>query len=641
MRTDNIITKRVCVNNNVVVLKYVDFFVAGIYNTITMTKKISNKIKSFIQGDKSNGRIKWSLYGRVWREIGAPFWKWLAAGIIFTILAAGAEAYTITLVQQVVDKAFIEKSMTAIYFLGIQVIIAFGAKGAFTYAKALIISKGGLLASARLQNKIYRHMTHMNIARFYGDGIGKNLNYFTVQSTAVLNLVTNNVIRVVQNVATLIMTLALMIYYAPQMCVVLLFLAPAIMIPMVIIMRKRRKLSRQSFGIANNVSQQINQTLHGIKTIQAFAAQEREQKKFAHVLNDSIINSYKSTQTNALRSPLMEFMISIGLCIAMIMGGHFIASGAITTGDFTAFLLALTAAYKPAKSITSTGDTIQHGLLAAEVLFEFLDSKPDIIDAPDARELKSKKLSVGFHNVSFAYNPDEPVLQNVTLHVPAGQVCALVGPSGGGKTTLFNLLERFYDPQHGKITINKTDIKKYTLKSLRENIAEVSQSVFLFNGTIEENIKYGNPNATHDMVVAAAQAANADDFINEFPDGYNAPVGEGGSLLSGGQKQRIAIARAILKDAPILLLDEATSALDTQSEKLIQSALNDLMRGRTTFIIAHRLSTILDADIICVIKDGQIVETGTDAELCKLDGEYKKLRDIQFRTESKKTKKKK
>ena len=205
---------------------------------------------------------------------------------------------------------------------------------------------------------------------------------------------------------------------------------------------------------------------------------------------------------------------------------------------------------------------------------------------------------------------------------------------------MFNLLERFYEPQTGKITINKTDIKKYTLKSLRENIAEVSQSVFLFNGTIEDNIKYGNPDATHEAVVAAAVAANADGFINEFPDGYNTPVGEGGGLLSGGQKQRIAIARAILKDAPILLLDEATSALDTQSEKLIQSALNELMVGRTTFVIAHRLSTILDADIICVIKDGQIVETGTDAELCALDGEYKKLRDIQFKTESKqKTKK--
>ena len=604
-------------------------------------KKMINKVKSFIKGDESNGRIKWSLYGRVWREVGRPYWKWLVAGIVFTVLAAAAEAYTITIVQQVVDKAFIEKSINAVYWLGIQVIVAFGAKGAFTYAKALIMSKGGLLASANLQKKIYKHLMHMNLARFYADGIGKNLNYFGVQAGAVLNLVTGTVIKVVQNVATLIMTLALMFYYAHQMCIVLMFLAPAIMIPMVVIMRKRRKLSRQSFGIANNVSQQLNQTLHGIKTIQAFASEEREEKKFAHVLNSSVINAYKSTQANALRSPLMEFMISIGLCIAMIMGGHFISSGAITTGDFTAFLLALTAAYKPAKSITGTGDTLQHGLLAAEILFAFLDSKPDIVDAPDARDLTSKNLTVGFQNVSFAYNPSEPVLKNINLNVPAGKVCALVGPSGGGKTTMFNLLERFYDPQVGKITINRTDLKKYTLKSLRENIAEVSQSVFLFNGSIEENIKYGRPDATHEEVVAAAIAANADGFINEFPKGYETSVGEGGGLLSGGQKQRIAIARAILKNAPILLLDEATSALDTQSEKLIQSALNDLMRGRTTFVIAHRLSTILDADIICVIKDGQIVEQGTDAELCALGGEYKKLRDIQFKTDAKQKKSKK
>lgn len=601
---------------------------------------MASKIKSFIKGDQNNKRVKWSLYGRVWREVGKPFWKWLFFGIIFTILAAGAEAYTITLVQQVVDKAFIEKSMTAIYWLGAQVIIAFGAKGVFTYAKALIISKGGLLASARLQNKIFTHLTHMNISRFYGDGIGKSLNYFTVQSTAVLNLVTNNVIKVVQNVATLVMTLALMVYYAPQMCLVLLFLTPAIVIPMVLIMRKRRKLSRQSFGIANTVTQQINQTLQGIKTVQAFGAEEREQHNFSHVMNASINNAYKSTQVNALRSPLMEFMISIGLCIAMIMGAHFIADGSITTGDFTAFLLALTAAYKPAKSITSTGDTIQHGLLAAEILFDFLDTKPDIIDTRGAKDIKSKKLSVAFENVSFEYNENDPVLKNINLTVPAGSVCALVGPSGGGKTTLFNLLMRFYEPQTGKITINKTDIKKYKLKSLRDSIADVSQSVFLFNGTIADNIKYGNPDATDEMVAYAAHAANADEFINEFPDGYNTIVGEGGALLSGGQKQRIAIARAILKDAPILLLDEATSALDTHSEKIIQSTLNDLMRGRTTFVIAHRLSTILDADMICVIKDGEIVETGTDSELYKQNGEYRKLRDIQFKSKpNKKTKK--
>ena len=613
----------------------------GNYNHIVMLKKISEKIKRLFRDDESNKRIKWSLYGRVWREIGLPQWKWLAAGIVATIAAAGAEAYTITLVQQVVDEAFIEKSMIAIYWLGMQIVIAFGIKGIFTYAKALIMAKGGLIAHTRLQRRIYQHMITMNLGRFFGDGIGKHLNYFNVQSGAVLNLVTGTVVKVIQNVATLAMTLALMFYYAPQMCVVLMFLAPALIIPMVLILRKKRKLSRKSFGIANDVAQQLNQTLYGIKTIQAFANEERESKNFDNVLRASINNSYKSTQTGALRSPLMEFMISIGLCIAMIMGGHFIASGQISTGDFTAFLLALTAAYKPAKSITGTGDSMQHGLLAAEVLFDFLDSKPDIVDAPNATKLSRGKMSVDFKNVKFSYNPSEPVLRDINLSVPAGAVCALVGPSGGGKTTLFNLLERFYEPQSGKIMINHHDIKKITLKSLRENIANVSQDVFLFNGTIADNIKYGRPDATDEMVVSAAIAANAHDFIMEFPDGYNSPVGEGGGLLSGGQKQRIAIARAILKDAPILLLDEATSALDTQSERLIQNALKKLMRGRTTFVIAHRLSTILDADIICVIKDGRIIEQGTDAELVAMDGEYKKLRDIQFKSGSKQSKKSK
>lgn len=597
-----------------------------------MFKNLKKNLRKLIKGDETNQRIKWSLYARVWREIGRPQLKWLVLGIIATVLAAAAEAYTITLVQQVVDKAFIQKSMTNIYFFGLQVIAAFGFKGVFSYSKSLLMAKAGLNASAELQQRIYDHMVRMNISKFYGDGIGKHLNYFSVQAGAVLNLVTNTLISTVQQFATLAMTLGLMIYYAPQLCAVLLFLVPAIMIPMVLIMRKRRKLSRESFGIANDVSQHLNQTLHGIKTIQAFANEKSESKKFAEVLDASMVNSYKGTQTFALQSPLLELMISIGLCLALIAGGHFIVTGAITTGDFTAFLLALTAAYKPARSITGTSNTVQHGLLAAEVLFDFLDSKPDIQDIPGAEDLKSRKLSVKFNHVSFEYVPDEPVLKDINLTVPAGKVCALVGPSGGGKTTMFNLIERFYEPQKGKIEINNTDIRKFTLHSLRENIAEVSQDVFLFNGTIEENIKYGAPDATSEQVISAAKAANAHDFIMAFPRKYKSKVGEGGALLSGGQKQRIAIARAILKNSPILLLDEATSALDTQSEKLIQSALRDLMRGRTTFVIAHRLSTILDADIICVVKDGHIVEQGTDAELIALDGEYKKLRDIQFKT---------
>lgn len=595
-------------------------------------KKIINKIKQFIRGDASNERIKWSLYTRIWQEIGKPQWKWLTAGIIATICAAGAEGYTITLVQRVVDQAFIEKNMDSTYIIGLLIILAFGLKGAFGYARSLLMAKAGLTASARLQKRIYSHMMHMDIGGFYGNGIGKYLNYFGVQAGAVLHLVTGTIVSTIQQIATLTITLGLMVYYAPQLCAILVFLVPALLVPMVAIMRKRRKLSRRSFSIANSVSQHLNQTLRGMKTIQAFSNQDSEIKRFERVLNDSMVNSYKSTQANGLRAPLMELVISIGLCLAMILGGHFIVSGAITTGDFTAFLLALTAAYKPAKAITGVGDTVQHGLLAAEILFKFLDTRPTIRDTRGATELHAVQPSVEFRDVSFSYVPEEPVLRDINLRVPAGQVCALVGPSGGGKTTMFNLLERFYEPQKGLIAINGRDIKKYTIDSLRRNISEVSQDVFLFNDTIEANIKYGAPKASHEEVVAAARAANAHDFIMGFPQGYESNVGEGGALLSGGQKQRIAIARAILKNAPILLLDEATSALDTESEKLIQAALKDLMRGRTTFVIAHRLSTILDADIICVIKDGQIIERGTDAELVAMGGEYKKLRDIQFKS---------
>ncbi len=585
-----------------------------------------------------NVKIEWSLYGRIWREIGRPFWKWLVAGIIFTIFAASAEGFTITIVQKIIDEAFIGKSITYMYFFGLQIIAAFGAKGIFNYSKSLIMAKAGLMAHAKLQDRIYEHMIEMNLKNFYGDGIGKNLNYFSVQANAVLTLVTGTIISMVQNVATLLISLSLMVWYAPQMCAVLLFLVPAIMIPMIAIMRRKRRLVKESFEISNDVTQQLSQTLHGIKTIQAFATQKTESKKFNKVVQNSVVNSYKNTQASAIQSPLLELMISIGLAMALVVGGHFIISGVLTTGDFTAFLLALTAAYKPAKAITGTNNSIQHGLLAAKVLFEFLDSEPEIKNKKNAKDLQHSKMNVKFDKVFFEYKKDEPVLKNISLNVRAGSVCALVGPSGGGKTTTFNLLERFYDPTKGIISINGKNIKDYTLNSLRTNIAEVSQDVFLFNDTIMENIKYGKPDATDDEVFEAARAANADEFIKKLPRGYKSNVGERGSLLSGGQKQRIAIARAILKDAPILLLDEATSALDTHSEKLIQSALEKLMKGRTTFVIAHRLSTIVDADLICVIKDGEIIERGTDAALCKLDGEYKKLRDIQFSKKDKKSK---
>ncbi|MDR1071107.1 MAG: ABC transporter ATP-binding protein/permease [Rickettsiales bacterium] len=598
-------------------------------------KKMIKKIRRFL-GLKEKDRktkIKWALYGRVWREIGLPYWKWLLAGVVCTVIAAGAEGYCVTLIKQVMDSGFISKNMGSLLFIGGQVVLAFGLKGVFNYAKSLIMAKTGLKTSAALQERIYEHIVRTNISNIQKNGVGTFVNYFGVQAGAVLNLVTSQIIRIVQDAASLLIMLALMVWFAPQLVVWLILLVPLMLIPLLIITHQRNKLTRKSFTIANASSQHLNQSLTGIKTIQAFGTEGYESQKFHEILRQVMSNSYKHTIIASLRVPLMELIISVGLGMSLILGGYLITRGSMTVGDFTAFILAFTAAYKPMKSSTGIGDSIYHGLIAADVLFAFLDSRPTIRDAKNAVPLAGKKMDVGFKDVSFAYNDEDgDVLRGINLDVPSGNICAFVGPSGGGKTTMFNLLERFYDPSGGAVEINGRDLRKYTLESIRKNIAEVSQDVFLFNGTVEDNIKYGEESATREEIEAAARIANAHDFITRLPHKYGTHVGERGSLLSGGQKQRIAIARAVLKNAPILLLDEATSALDTESEKLIQDALEKLMAGRTVFVIAHRLSTILDADIICVVKDGRIIERGTDAELVALNGEYKKLKDIQFKT---------
>lgn len=595
-------------------------------------KKVIAAIKSFIKNDDPRSKIKWSLYGRVWLEFGKPYWKLLAIGVLCTTIAAGAEAFSITLVKQVIDQGFIEKNMGSLFVIGLEIIGAFGAKGLFNYIKTLVMTKAGLNGVSALRRRLFKNMVKQSMEYFHGTHTGVLLNYFTGMANAVLSLVTDNVISIVHNIATVIMMVGLMIWYAPQMTVVLLFLVPAIIVPLIAIMRKKNILTRTGFGVEADAITHVTQSIEGIKTIQAFSNETQESHRMDDVEDGRIRVNFKSAKLSGLQTPILETMISVGLCLSLLVGGHFITSGAISTGDFAAFLLALTAAYKPAKSLTNVNGGIQSGLIAAEALFGFLDQKPSIKDAPNARVLPREKMSVKLDHVTFAYEPqDGNVLNDVSLDIEPGKICAFVGPSGGGKSTIFNLLERFYEPQQGAVLINGHDIREFTLESLRRNMSTVSQDVFLFNGTIADNIRYGNPNASMEQVIEAAKAANAHDFITSFPKGYDNNVGERGALLSGGQKQRIAIARAILRDAPILLLDEATSALDSESERLIQNALKKLMKGRTTFVIAHRLATILDADVICVVKGGRIVEQGTDAELYALGGDYTKLKDIQFK----------
>jgi subfamily B ATP-binding cassette protein MsbA len=589
------------------------------------------KIKSFVRNDNPEAQIKWSLYGRVWREFGLPYWKLLALGVTCTIIAAAAEAYSITLLGTVVDSGIVEQKIEVLWIVGLQIIAAFSVKSVFGYAKTVTMAKAGLLGVSTLRRRMYKHLLKQPLGFFYNQQTGALINQFTMLADAVLRLVTDNVITIVHSTATMAMMIGLMFWFAPQMTFVLLFLAPAILVPLIIIMRKQRIIVRRHFSVHAKSISHINQSILGIRTIQSFVMEEPEQKKMGEIEDARIKAVYKTTQLIGLQTPLLEIMISVGLCIALISGGYLIMSGAMTTGGFLVFIVALVAMYKPAKMMADIGNGIQSGLIAADGLFNFLDRKPEIIDAPDAMELQPAPMRVKLDQISFAYNnADGNVLHNVSLEVQPGTICAFVGPSGGGKSTIFNLLGRFYDPQHGSVLINGTDIRQFTLASLHGNIAMVSQDVFLFDGTIADNIKYGSPDATEEQVVAAARAANAHEFIMSFPKQYDNEVGERGTLLSGGQKQRVAIARAVLKDAPILLLDEATAALDSHSEQQIQMAFKKLMQGRTTFVIAHRLATVLDADIIYVIKNGRIIEKGTDAELYSLGGEYKKLKDIQF-----------
>ena len=592
-----------------------------------------SRIVHFIKNDQNKDtQIKWSLYLRVWKEFGLPYWKWLLAGAICTVIASSAEGYAITLVKQMIDEGFIEKNMDSLYLIGLQLIGAYCGKSIFTYSKTVLIAKAGLLGAANLRKRLFRHMVGLSLDFYQNVQTGPMMNAFTGLASAMLGLVTTSVMSIIQNVSSIIIMVFLMFWYAPQITVTLLFLAPTIAICVTVLSRKRRSVARKDFMYQGQSLSQISEAIIGIKTIQSFCAEEHEFKRISETEDNKVRMGMKAARITGLQSPILEILISVGLCGALLVGGHYITSGALTTGDFTAFLLAMSAAYKPAKTLTNINGGIQVGLIAAEGLFDMLDRKALIQNKENALTLIKEPMSVDIDHVNFAYDEKEGnVLHDLSLHVKPGQICAFVGQSGGGKSTIFNLIQRFYDPQEGSVKINNQDVRDLTLSSLRGNIAIVSQDVFLFDASIADNIRYGVPDATMEQIEAAAKAANAHEFIMEFPDKYDNKVGERGMLLSGGQKQRIAIARAILRDAPILLLDEATSALDSTSEMLIQEALKKLMRGRTTFVIAHRLSTVLDADIICFIKDGRIIEQGTDAELYALNGDYHKLKDLQFK----------
>ena len=419
-----------------------------------------------------------------------------------------------------------------------------------------------------------------------------------------------------------------------QLAAICIFIFPMAALPILRLGRRMRKVTANTQEEMGLFTTLLEQTFQGIRVVKAYGMEGYEKSRIAGIVERIFKLNLKSARTRALSSPIMETLGGVAVCIVIIYGGHRVIEGATTSGAFFSFIMALLLAYEPMKRLANLNASLQEGLAGAERMFKLLDTEPAIHEKPDAMDLGSVKGHIQLEDVRFSYVPGKPALDGITLEVPAGKRVALVGASGAGKSTILNLIPRFYDVDEGRVTIDGTDVRDVTFASLFGGFALVSQEITLFDDTVRANIAYGRAGAKEDEIIEAAKNAAAHDFIVDLPDGYDTMVGEQGIKLSGGQRQRLAIARAMLKNAPVLLLDEATSALDTESERQIQAAMDKLMQGRTTLVIAHRLSTVTGADLIYVINEGRVIEQGTHVELMARGGNYQRLYNLQFAEET-------
>jgi subfamily B ATP-binding cassette protein MsbA len=483
-----------------------------------------------------------------------------------------------------------------------------------------------------LKDKLYEKLVNFDANFFDKSTSGEIMFRFNNDADNACNGLLGNLKTFVTRVFSSISLVCVLFYNSWQLAIVAVVVLGVAIAPL----SKVKSLIHSIVNLNNTsitaLNTTYNETFAGNRTISAYNLQNEQSNKFRGILQSVFGLSIKMCQRTAWVSPFMHVIVSIGIGAAIALGSWLIVKGVISSGNFVSFITALILLYTPIKNLGGNAVAVQQSFLAIERVFEMLDRPLPIKDKKNAIELKYIYTGIEFKNVNFEYVPDVPVLKDINIQVKAGETLALVGNSGGGKTTFVNLIPRFYDIKSGSIMVDGIDIRDYTLQSLRTNIAVVFQDNFLFSGTIRENILLGNPNADEVQIQNALEAAYLTDFVNELQKGINTQIGERGILLSGGQKQRVAIARAFLKNAPIVILDEATSALDNKSEKIVQMAIDNLMKDKTVFVIAHRLSTIQNADRIAVINEGQLVELGTHTELMRLEnGQYKHLYDMQFR----------
>lgn len=558
-----------------------------------------------------------------------PYWKLLVISAICSSIVGAMDGAIAYLVEPVLKKVFAGKDTFIFMLVPLGIIILFIVRGLTRFTYDMTIKLAGQKAIQDIRNSLYSSTILQDMAFFNRKATGELMSHMTndiAQMQEGIGQVVSGLFRDLISASSL---LGVIFYRNWQLAIISFVVIPATAYPAQLIGKKIKNASGRSLNVMGGLTSILQETFSGVKVIKAFGLQERTIERFRAVNLEFFNQIRRYIKYESLAMPVSEAIISIGIAGVIYFGGSQVMSGRMTPSEFFSFIAAMVMVFTPIKKLQSSYNLLQRSAGAAERVFHILDEHRDIVDSPGAIEIGRSAGLVEFRNVSFSYG-GETVLSNISLSASSNQMIALVGPSGGGKTTLVSLLPRFYDVQEGGIFIDGRDIRDISLKSLVSQIALVDQETTLFHDTIANNIRYGKPNASDQEVQEAAQAAFAHDFITQLTDGYNTSIGDRGLRLSGGQRQRICIARALLKNAPILILDEATSALDTESEQMVQKALDNLMANRTTFVIAHRLSTVLHADRIIVLEAGRIVESGTHEDLLTNSGLYSRLHSLQF-----------
>lgn len=566
---------------------------------------------------------------RLWREWVRPHWATLALVLILiAVVSAATGAYPL-LIKEAFN-AFEQKNEEALVLGPILVILLTAIRGGALWARAVLTNKVVTRIEADMQSALYAHLIDADIAQLGRESPAALTQRFTTDFAFIKEALTRVFTVFLSDLGMVIALVASMLWIDPWLTLVAAVVAPFASLPISRIGRKLRRVATSTQEEIGAMASHVSESLAGVRVAKVFSLESYLKQRAADAFETVRALKMKAANARAKLDPLLEIGGGIAVAGVLVLIGWRIMHGQSTVGDFTGFVAALLMAAQPIRAIGNLNAIIQEAMAALKRYFALMDEQPTIFDRPGARPLVVSAGHVRFENVHFHYRADVPALGGIDLDLPAGRTTALVGRSGSGKSTLMSLVPRLYDVTRGRVTIDGTDVRDVTLASLRANIAVVSQEVVLFDDTVRANIAFGRPGADDAAIEAAARAAAAHDFICRLPDGYDTRVGSAGTRLSGGERQRIALARAILKDAPILLLDEATSALDTESEKAVQEALARLMHGRTTIVIAHRLSTVRDADLIVVMDGGRVAETGRHDELVARNGIYAKLHRLQL-----------